>query len=802
MNRIVFAFGLIACSLSLGCQSNRDAGERPVAGESPLFEVRVDDAGSVRFELPAPDEDGVLGEYLFVTSLGRGLGANDVGLDRGQLGPTRVVRFRLLGERVLLEAENLRYRATDAPAAEALATRQSFATSVLWAGPLEKRGRDSVVFDATSLVVRDAHGAARTMRSTEQGDFSLDLDRSGVDPELCLAFPDNVELGAFLTFGSDEPGSEVRATSPDPHSVTLEQRQSFLRLPDDEYRVREWDPRSGSFAVSYMQTTADIEAPNMRRLANRHRLQKKNSRGEVVEPIVYYVDRGAPEPIRSALLDGARWWAEAFEAAGFVDAYRVEILPEHIHPLDIRYNVIQWVHRSTRGWSYGGSLEDPRTGEIVTGRVTLGSLRVRQDRLLFEGLLGASESGTGSERDPVELALARIRQLAAHEVGHTLGLAHNFAASTNDRASVMDYPAPWIRVGEGGELETTNAYAVGIGAWDVLAIRWLYTEFEPGVNEAVALHAIVSERVGRGLRYFSDADARPAGAANPAASLWDNGEDPVDELGNVLAVRRAAIAKFGVQNLAGGRPAAELEEVFTPLYFSHRYQLEAAAKVIGGVEWRHRMNGESAAPVEPIPGDRQRLALSAVLETVSTEVLDVPESVLEVLAPRPPGVGRHRELPASDTLPVFDALGVAEVASRMTFDMLFQPQRCARLVDQARRDSSAPSLEFLLQSAILRTFPPSLPTDARAAAIVQGVQRSAIASLIRLGFSPGTSARVRAVVEAELTSLLTRLKMSTNEHDLFVARRIERAFSGDADLSPIETHEAPPGSPIGCGYDG
>ncbi|MEC9373587.1 MAG: zinc-dependent metalloprotease, partial [Planctomycetota bacterium] len=543
-----------------------------------------DEKGAVWLETPrAEGERGVIGRYLYVEGLLTGLGSNPVGLDRGQLGETRVVALRRVGGRILVEEENLRFRAESENDDEREAVRQSFATSVLWAGEIEALSDDGrALVDFTSFIVRDAHDSAGALRRSGQGEFSLDAKRSAVEMDACLAFPENVELEAALTFSSRSPGGLVRQTAPSGDSVTLVQHHSLLKLPDDGYRTRAFDPRISSFAVEFLEYAAGLDEPIEKRFIVRHRLEKVTpgaAPSRVKEPIVYYVDRGAPEPVRSALVEGASWWAEAFEGAGFIDAYRVEVAPEGMHPLDARYNFIQWVHRSTRGWSYGGGVVDPRTGEMIKGHVSLGSLRVRQDRLIFEGLLGVEETGTGSAEDPIQLSLARIRQLSAHEVGHTLGFAHNFTASAyGGRASVMDYPAPLVRV-RGDGLDVSDAYGVGMGSWDLHAARYAYAEFDAGADEAAELERIVREGLREGLLFISDSDARPLGGAHPKAHLWDNFDDAVTGLENALAVRRIAMDRFGEGNLPDGSALALLQEVFAPVYFHHRYQVEAAVKV-------------------------------------------------------------------------------------------------------------------------------------------------------------------------------------------------------------------------------
>ncbi len=783
-----------------------------------LLTCHIDrERGKLWLELPPPGPRGEVGRFLYIEGLTTGLGSNPVGLDRGQIGPTRLVVLRRLGRRVIVEQPNLRYRARSGDDAERRAVRESFASSILWAADVAAEDDDGrAVVDFTSFVVRDAHGVVRTLEQTRQGKFTLDAQRSIIDATACHVFPDNLELEALLTFASAAPGRHVRNTAPAAHSVTIVQHHSLIRLPDDGYRPRPFDPRAPSFDVAFRDYAAPLSAPLDIKWIARHRLEKADpqaAQAPAVEPIIYYVDRGTPEPVRSALIEGAGWWNEAFEAAGFTDAFRVDVLPPDAHPLDVRYNVIQWVHRSTRGWSYGGTVTDPRTGEIIKGHVSLGSLRVRQDRLLFEGLLGTTATGHGTMNDPIELALARIRQLAAHEVGHTLGFTHNFAASTyGGRASVMDYPAPLIRITPDDRLDFSTAYAAGIGVWDEFAVKYAYSVFPEGVDEHEALVGLIDDTVARDMLFITDADARPPGAAHPQASLWDNGTDAVAELQHAMNVRRIGIATFADDRIAEGRPRSLLHEVFVPVYLHHRYQLDAAVKVVGGFTYSYTVRGDSQRAPHPLDGAWQRQALATILQVVTPAELDIPDHVVQLMSPRPFGYSAHREMFDTATSPAFDVVGVARTMADMAIQGVLQHERCARLVAFHASDESLPSFEEVLTRLADEILFKDRVVIGRRQEIAWAVQDLLVARMIQLELNPRATSGVRMRVAAALIAIRDRLVAAAPQDAAVVHRdHLVRTITRHLDrlqesvTPPTLAEPAPPGSPIGmsscsCSY--
>jgi len=746
-------------------------------------------------------------EFLYQSGLPAGIGSNDIGLDRGQLGATRMVRFDRSGPKVLLVQENLEYRALSQDPDERRAVRDSFAESALWGFTAAAEEKDRALVDATDFFLRDAHHVPEALQRTKQGAYRLDLSRSAIYLPRTKNFPLNTEVEATLTFTGEEPGPWVRQVTPSPEAITVREHHSFVPLPPPGYKPREYDARASFFAIQYLDYATPIGEPIVKRFIARHRLEKKEPKeamSEPVEPIVYYLDRGAPEPIRSALLEGARWWNQAFEAAGYKNAFRVELLPEGADMMDLRYNVIQWVHRATRGWSYGAGVIDPRTGEIIKGHVTLGSLRVRQDYLIAEALLAPYEKGKPVSPKMQQMALARLRQLAAHEVGHTLGLEHNYSASTVNRASVMDYPPPYLKLDAGGVPDLSDAYATGIGEWDKVSIAYGYQDFPPGVDEHAALDKILKDAYGRGLRFLTDQDARPAGSSSSLAHLWDSGTNAVDELRRLLEVRVAALKRFGENNIREGAPMATLEDVLVPLYLMHRYQVEAASKVVGGMDYTFALRGDGETPTQIVAPAEQRRALAVVLATLRPDVLALPESLLEMIPPRPPEYERGREHFKIRTSPVFDGLAPAEAAAEHTLEFLFNAARAARLVEFHSRNGENPGLEEVLDVILRATWkaPHGEGYNAQIAGVVDNV---ALYDLMALIANDHASEEVRAISSQALDELYVWLNahkgmiepIADQAHISFALRQIEQFRKDPRKIDLTPPAEPPDGQPIG-----
>lgn len=654
------------------------------------------DAGLNRLYARIPQER-LKESFLYVYSLSQGIGSNDIGLDRGQLGSEQVVYFEQRGQRVFLVQPNLAFRALTNNPLEKASVEQAFAKSVRYGFEVKGHEKGDLIIELTDFLLQDAHGVSARLASAQQGSYSLDLSKSALNSERTKSFPKNIEMDVMLTFKGTPTGAWIRSVTPEPGLVTVFQHHSFIELPDDQYTPRAYDPRSGAYPFSYMDYATPVDQPIVKKWITRHRLVKKDPQAAVsepVKPIVYYLDNGTPEPIRTALLDGGAWWNEAFEAAGFKNAFRVEVLPDSIDPLDVRYHVIQWVHRSTRGWSYGSSITDPRTGEIIKGHVSLGSLRIRQDYMIAQALSEQPFASASSKKALMDFALARIRQLSAHEIGHTLGFAHNYAASTRNKSSVMDYPHPQLSLVD-GKVSLDNAYETGIGTWDKVTVAYAYSTVAPGEDQEKALTQILDHAYSSGLRYLTDQDARPASSPSASAHLWDNGMDVVDELSDMLAVRKTAMNGFSWDNLEQGT-ASGLEDVFVPLFFWHRYQTEAVAKQLGALTYAYQVKGGVETDVAPLSADAQRKALNGLFSVLDAEQLAIPADKLGLFPPRVFGDQRGRESFKSQLGSAFDPFTAAVTAADIAFGFMFQPERIGRVVQQKWMDDQQLGLDELL----------------------------------------------------------------------------------------------------------
>ena len=802
MRRLGILLLLLFCCVTLHAQklSDKVAGMEKFPGFFPFYwDAKT---GKLWLEI-----DKWNTEFLYVESLPAGIGSNDIGLDRGQLGNSAIVRFDRSGPRVLLVAPNYNFRAISNNADERIAVKDAFAESTLWGFEVAAEEGNRVLVDATNFYLRDVHQVTNTLQREQQGTYRLDPSRSAFYLPNTKNFPQNTEVETTLTFTGEPAGQYVRQVVPVPEAITVRERHSFVQLPPPGFTPRAFDPRAGYFGIDFMDFATPIEEPIMKRFIARHRLQKKDPSArvsEAVKPIVYYVDRGAPEPVRSALLEGARWWNQAFEAIGYKDAFRVELMPPEVDPMDVRYNVIQWVHRSTRGWSYGNSLVDPRTGEIIQGRVSLGSLRDRQDFLIAEGLLAPYDKTNTPSPKLLQMVLARLRQLAAHEVGHTLGLQHNYAASPVNRSSVMDYPAPRAKLGADGIPDLSDAYATGIGEWDKVAIAYGYQDLVPGTNEAQALDRTLSDAFARGLMYLTDQDARPASSSSSVAHLWDNGTNVIDELSNVMKVRAAALRRFGENNIREGAPMATIEDVLVPIYMYHRYQVEAAAKLVGGEDYTFSLKGKGDRNPQIVSPEEQRRALAAVLETLKPEALMVPEPLLRLIPPRPSGYPRTREDFRIRTQPVFDALAPAEAIADHISGFLLNQERAARLVQFHARDARNPGLAEVIDKILASTW--KAPAAGGYAGETQHTVNMVILSdLMSLAAADRASNQVRAITSLKLDELKAwvaaqnRLTRDENQRAFwyYSVEQIKR-FQDDPKKMTLTPAQAPPdGQPIG-----
>jgi len=825
----------------------RTAGMQKLNGYFPVYwDERT---GNLWLEIPRLDTD-----FLYATGLAAGLGSNDIGLDRGQEGGGKVVSFQRVGPKVLLVQGNELFRSSSASAAERKSVEDSFAKSVLWGFAVGAESDGRVLVDATDFLLRDGHGAGAALGGalgggagaglggTAAGGYRVDRTRSAFYLPRTKAFPKNTEIEVTLTFVNEAGGGRgggvagpaqgpppivvsapvagaaaggrggrggfgggmfsgtVASVTPTAEAVTLREHYSLVELPDEKYAPRYDDPRAGYGGLSFVDYSVPIGEPMVKRYVHRHRLEKKDPNAavsEALKPIQYWVDSGAPEDVRKALVEGAGWWNQAFEAAGFRNAFQVAVLPEGADPMDIRYNMINWVHRSTRGWSMGGTVNDPRTGEIIKATVTLGSLRDRQDYLIFEGLLSPYTTGTEKPDILYQTALARIRQLAAHEVGHTLGLGHNYYDSTKGWISVMDYPHPQEKLREDGTIDLSEAYQARIGDWDKVAIDYGYRVLPKG-DEPAALAKILDDAWAQDLRYMTNQDTE----AHPRVDQWSNGVNQADELNRIMKIRRAALNRLGERTIRNGAPMATIEEPLVPIFMYHRYTVEAAASMVGGIDYIYGMRGDGRTPVKWETAANQRQALDALAGTLKPAELAVPKQVLDAIPPRPPGFGRHRELFPRTTGDGFDPISPAAVAADVTIGFTLQLDRAARMVAQHALDPKLPGLEEAIDRLTKATF--DAPVGSPYEAEIRRAEERVLVDRTMWLASGAPNGQVRAIASWKLGKLAARLKAEATQSEAeqaqhtLLAADIKRFLERPAEtMRVMPVAEAPPGAPIG-----
>ncbi|MFL2639581.1 MAG: zinc-dependent metalloprotease [Flavobacteriaceae bacterium] len=745
-------------------------------------------------------------DFLYVSSLATGLGSNDIGLDRGQLGRERIVHFKRYGNKLLLIEPNQFYRANTKNEAERKSVEEAFAKSVIFGFEIINNKEGIYTIDFTPFLMQDTHGVSKRLKNLNQGSYKLDLLKSAINIERTKAFPKNVEFESILTFVGEAEGDLIVSVSPDPSIFSVNQHNSFIELPDNNFKPRVFDPRSGGIMLSFMDYASPVQDPILKKFVIRHRLEKKTpdlKLSEALKPIIYYLDSGTPEPVRSALLDGARWWNEAFEEIGFKNAFQVKMLPENADPMDCRFNVIQWVHRSTRGWSYGASVVDPRTGEIIKGHVSLGSLRIRQDFLIAQALINKSYENENNYKPMLEMALSRIRQLSAHEVGHTLGFAHNFASSVNNRNSVMDYPHPLIKL-KNNKIDLSNAYSIGIGDWDKVTVAYSYSVFNKN-NETLELNNIIQSANEKGLQFITDSDARSPSGSHVNAHLWDNGTSVSEGLNDILKIRNIAIDNFSEYNIKKGDPYTMLEDLFVPLYFMHRYQTEAVVKLIGGMDYNYTVRGDNQIIVKDLDFEVQEEALNSLLKSLNAKVLAIPKRLLKLFPPRAYGYSRTRESFKSMTGVSFDPFSAASTASEFTISLLLNPERLNRIIIQNSVDNTKLSLNYLFNSLISNTLE-TKHNETYLDDIQHVINTNVLINILNLSQSEDLFFKARMELDITIKSLIKKLKkfknLNSNHHQYL--KIIEDFYKNPNDYKNQISPKIPDGSPIGdhsCNYN-
>lgn len=739
--------------------------------------------------------------FMMRASLAAGFGSSGLRLDRGAPGKVRIAEFRREGDRVVLLLRNKHFLATGDDDA-VLAGTESFARSLLWsARPEEEAGGETLV-DAGDLAAADHHGIGEALLAAGEGSYAVDQARSFPLPARSRGGEDGAWLAAVLTLAGPGQGEAVRTIAPAPESLTFVQYLHLVPLPAPLMPARRYHPGSGGYGIGHFDHGQPAAAGTDVRVQPRFRLEP-TANGEVRKPVVFYVDPAIPEPVRSAVVEGGNWWRAGFAAIGLPGAYRVEVLPDGADRHDPGLNVVWWVHRAGRGWSRGAGLTDPRTGEIVTGRVLLGSQRVEQLTALAEALLApyGQPDQAARLRAVEEFTLSRMRHLAAHEIGHALGFMHNYASTLHAKPSVMDYPHPRLAVGPDGEIDVSRAYSRGLGPWDLFLVEHAYRPFPAGEEEEL-LAGLRRRAMDEGLAYVTDADGHSPDAAHPDGVPWTMPGDALTGLDDVLEVRRVALSRFSAAVLPPGRQAGDLEERLALLYLLHRHQVTAVARLIGGARYAYAQAGDGNAGTRPVAGADQQAALARLSELLKAEHLALPAAVLDTLTPPAIRYGRTSEYLDSGAGLVFDPLSAAEAGAALVAGQVLGPARLNRAAWQHAVDASVPAVPEIIDALLDVTWRrPHEP----AAAVPGGaaVQRAANWVLLRylLEALQGNAlhAQVRADVRQALRALARWLRLPGpgNRGDREEAAALIDGYLADpagTRLDPLP--RLPPGAPL------
>lgn len=754
-------------------------------------------------------------EFIYFTGLSSGVGSIQMFADRSTTGKSQLCRLVRSGPKVLVVAENTAFRAEQGSAELKHSVERSFPTSVIAALPIESEKDETLIVNANPLALRDVTGLMEQLRRPSRAvngvvrqaegpgvQWRFDDQRSTIDMEHTRGFPLNTEIENTLTFTSDA-GRAVN--SPENGTFTVHEHISLLPLPPAGYQPRPGDPRVGFFGPEFLDFSQSYKGSLDRRYIARWRLKKKDPSAaisEPVKPIVFYLDRAIPEPIRSAAREGALWWNQAFEQAGFRNALIIEDLPEGADPLDARYSTIQWTNRDGRGWSVGMEQSDPRTGEILHAVVQLDSHRVRTVHNYWNVLTPAAHENDGRDDSALDLfadldsadpqltedqvMLKRIALLTCHEMGHVLGLEHNFAASTFGRGSVMDYFAPRITIRKDGTADLSDAYMQGVGSYDRFAIEWGYGTGVPDpAQESARLEAVIQKALHQGIFWGNNDD--------PRWNAYDDGPDPVTWLKQVLPVRDALLKNYSARMLRKGEPSSRLAARFTLVYLFHRYAIGSALRVVGGAKIPPSLAGDGQKPLEVWDPAAQREALRLALQALKPEELEVSPEVWRTLV-QYENHGLSPESYRSSAGYVFSPYDGARSIAETVFDVLLEVQRLERLNAIHHFEPASPSGAEVIAALVQNTFPAAAVRSNELAAVVQNELAD---RLMILAADDNTPPEAAADAWTGVEQILAKLQGPGRTANAALKRRIEM-FMRDPkrNVPKIAPSGAPAGPPI------